>query len=146
MCEKIGVFSKQLIVVLTIFFLTACSIATSTSSAQLKPTAIIVRNNSGINYASASLAGLQENSRAARAFGQLAPIPTGVEQVYGRATRAPALPDRVEFRLQTYQGQTITREFQLDSLAQDAEKITSPYVLIFELQPGGEVRPLLQVQ
>jgi hypothetical protein len=123
--------------------LVACS-NTSSGMAQLSPTAIIVRNNSGMNFASASLSALQANNQSARAFGELAPIPNGVDQVYGRATHAPALPDRVEFRLQTNRGQIISREFQLDTLAQDAAKLSSPYVLVFELLPGGVISPLLE--
>jgi hypothetical protein len=117
--------------------LMACSSLMTT--AQLSPEAIIVRNNSGVNYASASLSALSVNAGAPRAFGELAPIPNRVEQVYGRSNRAPPLPNEIEFRLQT-----ISRTFQLNNLAEEAAALSSAYVVVFDLQPGGEIRLMLE--
>ena len=135
----------RMVLLLVATLLAACS-ATSSGNAQLSPTAIIVRNNSGSDFASASLVAVSENSQAARAYGELAPIPDRIEQVYGRPTRAAPLPEVVEFRLQTLQRQTLSRIIRLDSLPSDKLRPGAPYVLVFVLEPGGQIRPLLENQ
>jgi uncharacterized lipoprotein YmbA len=133
----------RFVVLVMSLLLSACS-STSSAPQSLSPTAIIVRNNSGSDYASASLVAVIANNQAPRAYGELAPIPDRIEQVYGRPTRAAPLPALVEFRLQTSQGQTLSRVFQLDTLAQQAANLSAPYVLVFALMPGGVITPLIE--
>jgi hypothetical protein len=116
----------------------------SGSSQIISPVAIIVRNHSGTDFASASLAALPDDKYALRSFGEIAPVPDRVEQVYGRSELAQPLPDVVELRLQTIQEKTTSRTFHLDMLMPDADKFSSAYVLVFVLKPGGEIQALLE--
>jgi hypothetical protein len=127
-----------------VFILLAACSNTQSNSPLLMPTAIIVRNNSGSDYASVTVAAVAENNQSPRAFGELAPVPDGVEQYYGRPTRAAPLPDIVEFRLQTFQGQTISRILRLNALTQQATRLSAPYAVVFSVQPGAVITPLLE--
>lgn len=125
--------------------LNGCATSGATDNG-LSPTAIVVRNNSGSDFVSASLSALPDEQQRSRAFGELAPIPDRIEQVYGRPSRAAPLPAEVEFRLQTLQGQMISRRFRLDDMAQQAATLSAPYVLVFVLEPGGQIRSQLEPQ
>lgn len=121
-------------------------------SNRIEPAAIIVRNHTATNYASATLIATSNTVAAkGRLFGQLAPIPAGIDQFYGRPTVPRPLPDDVELVLADNRGVTLRRTFRLDTLltanTQNSGSVLSVkrHALVFELRHNGAIAVYLEL-
>jgi hypothetical protein len=103
-----------------------------------EPGVIVVRNTSGRDVASVTLAPSGDSADGISRSGSLSPLPRGVQQVVVRPSHAPPLASEVEFRWTETGGRVRAVTLDLEPTLRAARGGPGE-ALVFELLPGGRV-------
>lgn len=126
-----------------------CAVAVTGCSAiqhstPVEPSVISVRNSSGMHIQEVSFSSVIAGNHRATRVGSVSPVPQGVTQSIGRATRAPRLPMQVRINWIDHQGHVVSRDISLGALLNHSTGVQGE-ALVFDIRGGGEVSTSLEL-
>lgn len=105
----------------------------------MEPRAFVVRNLSGVDLQTVTLAADKVAKGKSQRFGTISPVLNGTSQVTVRGTSAPALPQYVEISWVERSGREYRRSVDLLPILPQAKDIPT-FSLDFEVHPAGGLR------
>ncbi|MDO6387496.1 hypothetical protein [Uliginosibacterium sp. 31-12] len=109
-----------------------------------EPRDIIVRNLSERDFASVTLQNVRTSNAPGASFGQIAPLPRGVSQIYGRPSNPARLPDQLMLVLTEPSGYQHTRDCELSTVLGQRDNPALEMALVFEISRTLAVRIFLE--
>ncbi len=105
-----------------------------------EPSAVIIRNTTGIYIEEVLIRGISKQDRYVR-VGAIAPVPAGASQIIGRPANPPQLPGQMMVCWVPVKGDQVCRSKDITSVLKGS---TDTSALVFEIIRGSEVRVYLE--
>ncbi len=122
-----------------ILFLTGCAkIQTGRNN---EPSAIIIRNSTGIYIEEVLIRGIAKQDQYVR-VGAISPVPAGVSQIIGRSANPPELPGQMEVCWVPVSENQMCRQKDITAVLKGSTDQEN--ALVFEIVRGSEVRVYLE--
>ncbi len=119
-------------------FLTGC--AKIQTGRNTEPSAVIIRNSTGIYIEAVLIRGIAKQDQYVR-VGAISPVPAGVSQIIGRPANPPKLPGQMMVCWVPVKANQVCRQKDISAVLKDS---TDQAALVFEIVQGSEVRVYLE--